>query len=159
MGEIKSIITRYLEAYIRNPEARFAVMIAGKWGSGKTYFIKKLIESWKSPINSGDDGSIALKPIYVSLSAVSSSSGLYNAIWKEVFPILNTTGATILKNIFGGAIKIISRNFIDLNGDGQSDNISGAIDIETFIKLFTSPITVLNGWFHYHNKQVTVWYY
>ena len=136
MGEIKSIITRYLEAYIRNSEARFAVMIAGKWGSGKTYFIKNLIESWKSPINAGEDDSIALKPIYVSLSSVSSPSGLYNAIWKEVFPILNTTGASILKNIFGGAIKIISRNFIDLNGDGQSDNISGAIDIETFIKLF-----------------------
>ncbi|MBR3744155.1 MAG: hypothetical protein IKN31_03495 [Bacteroidales bacterium] len=65
-----------------------------------------------------------------------ATSGLYRAIWKQIYPILNSRGANILKLVFGGAIKAVSKCIIDLNGDGQTDDISSAIDVESFIKLF-----------------------
>ena len=50
--------------------------------------------------------------------------------------ILNSRGAKVLKIVFGGAIKAVSKCIIDLNGDGQTDDLSGTIDVESFIKLF-----------------------
>ena len=63
--------------------------------------------------------SIQLKPIYVSLNGISTITGLYHAIWKQIYPILNSRGANVLKLVFGGAIKAVSKCIIDLNGDGN----------------------------------------
>ena len=34
-------IEHYLDSYISNTEADYAVMLTGEWGSGKTYFVKE----------------------------------------------------------------------------------------------------------------------
>ena len=135
MNEIKKNIKKSIQAYLLDINVHYAILIAGKWGSGKTYFITKLMDTWSARAK-GDDNSIQLKPIYVSLNGISTISGLYHAIWKQIYPILNSRGANVLKLVFGGAIKAVSKCIIDLNGDGQTDDLSGTIDVESFIKLF-----------------------
>lgn len=41
-------IIEYLDYYIKSETINFAVLLKGTWGSGKTYFIKKLIENWET---------------------------------------------------------------------------------------------------------------
>ena len=135
MNEIKKNIQKSIQAYLLDINVHYAILIAGKWGSGKTYFITQLMDTWNAGAN-GDVNSIQLKPIYVSLNGISTITGLYHAIWKQIYPILNSRGANVLKLVFGGAIKAVSKCIIDLNGDGQTDDLSGTIDVESFIKLF-----------------------
>lgn len=135
MNTIKKNIQKSIQAYLSDKNVHYAVLITGQWGSGKTYFITQIMDSWNAGVR-GDDNSIQLTPIYVSLNGISTISGLYHAIWKQIYPILNSRGANVLKLIFGGAIKVVSKCIIDLNGDGQTDDLSGSIDVESFIKLF-----------------------
>lgn len=144
MNEIKKNIQKGIQAYLSDTKVHYAVLITGQWGSGKTYFIKDLMKTWMED-EIGDDSSIQIKPIYVSLNGISTISGLYRAIWKQIYPILNSRGASILKLVFGGAIKAVSKCFIDLNGDGQTDDISSVIDVESFIKLFIENDKVIGN--------------
>lgn len=41
-------IVNYLDSYIENENSKFAVMIDGEWGTGKSYFIEKYCETKKS---------------------------------------------------------------------------------------------------------------
>ena len=59
-------ISSYLDYYINIPDPQFAVMINGKWGSGKTYFISRQKEKWEKSIKSPKN-KIAMRPIYISL--------------------------------------------------------------------------------------------
>ena len=46
-GRMNDYIIEYLDYYINLENPQYAVLLTGKWGCGKTYFIKKLIEKWK----------------------------------------------------------------------------------------------------------------
>ena len=61
-------LTSYLNEYLAMPTPQFAVMITGKWGCGKTFYIKNLIGEWCNPNTNVSEESIDLKPIYVSLN-------------------------------------------------------------------------------------------
>nr|WP_315526894.1 P-loop NTPase fold protein [Carnobacterium maltaromaticum] len=37
-------IVKYLDSYVRNKNTKFAVMLKGGWGTGKSYFIEKYVE-------------------------------------------------------------------------------------------------------------------
>lgn len=144
MNEIKSNIEKSLRAYLSDQYVQYAVLITGKWGCGKTYFIKKIIPSLNENIEDKDEN-ISLKPIYVSLNGVSTVNGLFHAIWNEVYPILNSRGAKVLGIVFRGAIRTVTKCFIDLNGDGTADDLSGSIDVESFIKLFLNNEKVVGN--------------
>ncbi len=135
MNEIKKNIIKSIQVYLSDNSVHYAILITGKWGSGKTYFITELMEKWNAELTE-DNNTIQFKPIYVSLNGVATVSGLYHAVWKQIYPFLNSRGAQVLKLIFGGAIKTVSKCIIDLNGDGQADDFSGTVDVESFIKLF-----------------------
>ena len=40
-------IENYLDTYMVNPDPRYAVMLKGKWGCGKTYFITNWLKKYK----------------------------------------------------------------------------------------------------------------
>ena len=40
-------IVQYLFKYANNPDPRYAVMLKGKWGCGKSFFIQNWIEQYK----------------------------------------------------------------------------------------------------------------
>lgn len=144
MNEIKSNIEKSLLAYLSDQYAQYAVLITGKWGCGKTYFIKKIIPSLNENVEDKDENN-SLKPIYVSLNGVSTVNGLFHAIWNEVFPILNSRVAKALGIVFRGAVKTVTKCLIDLNGDGTADDLSGSIDVESFIKLFLNNEKVVGN--------------
>ena len=43
-------ISQYLFKYTTNPDPRYAVMLKGKWGCGKSHFIQKWIKEYKLKI-------------------------------------------------------------------------------------------------------------
>lgn len=60
-------LTSYLNEYLQMKRPQFAVMITGKWGCGKTYYIEHRIEEWsKAKVKTGDNA-IELKPIHQTL--------------------------------------------------------------------------------------------
>lgn len=58
-------ITCFLDGYMRNPDPQYAVMLTGRWGCGKTFFVNE----WLTLEKADDDREevIYLKPIYVSV--------------------------------------------------------------------------------------------
>ena len=44
-------ISQFLSAYITNPDPQYAVMLKGKWGCGKTFFVRKWVKEHKKEFN------------------------------------------------------------------------------------------------------------
>ena len=75
-------IKRELDDYLYNVRMKYAVLLNGSWGSGKTYFIKKYIESLERQYeqHKENDNKKYKKPIYISLYGLSSISEIKNKI-------------------------------------------------------------------------------
>ena len=69
-------IMKELNNYISNPYRPGALLITGKWGAGKTFFIKK----WAEEKNNGDEFLV----VFVSLFDVSTLSDAYRKIKQEI---------------------------------------------------------------------------
>lgn len=111
-------ITQFLFTYMDNPDPRYAVMLKGKWGCGKSFFIQNWIELYKEKIKDGD---AVLDPIYVSLYGLSSTSQITSAIDRVLHPFLYSKGVEITKKILKIAGKIAFRASLDWNDDGIED--------------------------------------
>lgn len=59
-------ITCFLDGYMRNPAPQYAVMLTGRWGCGKTFFVNKWLKTLEMVDNDREEV-IYLKPIYVSV--------------------------------------------------------------------------------------------
>ena len=89
MNGIKQNIQKGIQAYLSDRNVHYAILITGQWGSGKTYFITDLMHSWNVD-TAGEENSISFRPLYISLNGISTVSGLYHVIWKQIYPILNS---------------------------------------------------------------------
>ncbi|RKR80086.1 KAP-like P-loop domain-containing protein [Mucilaginibacter gracilis] len=90
-----SHVTNYLDYYCtlsNSPE--FAVMLRGNWGSGKSWFIKKYIES-HSPENF----------LYVSLYGVTSYAEIEESFFAQLHPFLASKGMKFAGKLLKGVIK------------------------------------------------------
>ncbi len=114
-------IIEYLDFYISTNKPQFAVMLTGKWGSGKTYFIKQLVEVWESKKTKTAKDEIILKPVYISLYGASSPADINQRIKEILNPLLYSKGMKITKNIISGLIKTAAHINIDINSDGTPD--------------------------------------
>lgn len=97
-------IKEYLEYYLSFVEApKYAVLLNGAWGIGKTFFIKNFLESLD--VNNEKK----FKHVYVSLYGLTSLDEIDTAIFHSMFPILNhkgmRLGGKILKNLSSNALK------------------------------------------------------
>jgi len=115
-------ITEYLDYYLGLTDPKFAVLIRGDWGSGKTYFIKDY-KAGKENI------------IYVSLNGVSSFAEIEDIFFQELNPMLASKGARFIGNIVSKAFKVTAS--IDTNSDGKSDgSLSpslGGVSLQSFL--------------------------
>ena len=111
-------ITQFLFTYMNNPDPRYAVMLKGKWGCGKSFFVQNWIELYKEKIKDGD---AVLEPIYVSLYGLSSTSQITSAIDRVLHPFLYSRGVEITKKILKIAGKIAFKASLDWNDDGKED--------------------------------------
>lgn len=113
---IKEYINYYLSL---TTEPQYAIMIKGAWGSGKTWFIERVLEEYKQTHSE-------FKFLKVSLYGINSIEQIEDEFYRQLHPILSNKalifGANVLKNTLKASIKI------DLNGDNKSD-----LDVNTSV--------------------------
>lgn len=92
-------IIKELDDYIYNVRIKYAILLNGSWGSGKTYFIEKYIKNLeeKYELNKKEKNKHK-KPVYVSLYGLNNITELNRKIaisiiknkkLKKIWPILN----------------------------------------------------------------------
>ena len=111
-------ISQYLFKYTTNPDPRYAVMLKGKWGCGKSFFVQNWIKDYQEGTKKGD---AVLEPIYVSLYGLKETSQITEAIDRALRPFLYSKGAEWAKKICKIAGKIIFKTSFDLDKDGTED--------------------------------------
>ena len=120
----------FLNEYAKLPSPQYAVLLRGKWGCGKTYFVKHWLEEFdKSDKLPANENSIELKPIYVSLFGMREISDIKSAIDRCVNPFFYSKAGKMLKIAGRIASKIIFKTNLDIDNDGKSEtSLSGALD-------------------------------
>ena len=111
-------IENYLYTYMDNPDPRYAVLLKGKWGSGKSYFIKNWINDYKEKEK---DNLVVLEPIYVSLYGLKEIEQIKLAIDRVLHPILYFKGADYVKKFLKLAGKVVLKTNLDFNDDNNED--------------------------------------
>ncbi|ECJ3119027.1 NTPase KAP, partial [Salmonella enterica] len=106
-------IKDYLEYYLSlKTEPQYAIMLKGAWGSGKTWFIERVLEEYRQKHSE-------FKFLKVSLYGVNSIEQIEDEFYRQLHPVLSNKalifGANVLKNTLKATFKI------DLNGDNKSD--------------------------------------
>ncbi len=119
MDEIKDLISDYIAK-----STNYAVLINGKWGSGKTYYFKNVLVDIieKQKIRNGNPKSF--KVIYLPLYGIKSIDNIYTQILSELYPILNRKNVKLAistTKIFARGLLAISgfRNIDDYIEDGK----------------------------------------
>ena len=119
----------FLKSYIENPDPRYAVMLKGKWGCGKTFFIDRWLEEYHQPEVEVRENDILLQPIKVSLYGMTKTEQITKAIDRALHPILYSKGMQVAKNVLKVAGKIVFKTSFDVDGDGENDgSFSASLD-------------------------------
>ena len=102
-------IEEYLTYYCNLSHApEFAVLLKGKWGSGKTWFIQNFIKE-----------NTEKKFLYVSLYGLTSFAEIEDQFFKQLHPVLSSKGMALTGKVFKGLLKTTLK--IDLDSDGKPD--------------------------------------
>lgn len=116
---INSHIENYLDEYCNASNAPgFAILLKGKWGCGKTWFIQQ----YRKKLEDREPNSARhkyKKSLYVSLYGVTSYTEIEDSFFKQLHPVLSSEGMAITGKIFQGVLK--TSLHIDLNQDGTND--------------------------------------
>lgn len=134
----------YLNYFVASQNPNFAVMLKGKWGAGKTYFIRGIIEEWENAqaIEEGDVN-VNLKPIYVSLNGIAKKSEIIEALKAKISPFLYSKGTKFATDIFKGFIKSTLKIDFDYDNDNKAD---GSVNINFDpISIFKSSNDKIKG--------------
>lgn len=123
-------IKEELNDYIYNVSIKYATLLNGSWGSGKTYFVKECIKEFEKEYedNKKSTDKRFKKPIYISLYGLSSISEIKNKISlslikndkvKQLMPFLDV-GLEI-------GSEFVSKNTFIQNSDNKLNKIIGAL--------------------------------
>lgn len=96
--------------YTFDHEPGYAVLLKGKWGTGKTWFVKKTLEKFAS-----GEG----KYLYVSLYGVGSIEEVEDEFFKQLHPKLSSKSMALAGKIAKGLLKATLK--VDLDDDGKAD--------------------------------------
>ncbi|WP_201604299.1 P-loop NTPase fold protein [Psychrobacter immobilis] len=107
-------IEEFLKHYFKLPSSsQYAVLLKGKWGVGKTWFLKEIMASLHNP-------NYRVKThLYVSLYGIASFEEIESEFFRQLHPVLSSKGMALAGKIGKGLLKTALQ--IDLNGDGKSD--------------------------------------
>jgi len=139
MNKHNETVLQALNDYIQIPKPNYAVLIKGEWGCGKSFFIKKWIDSIelskKGKGKDRDDDLIRLKPIYVSLNGLKSTSQIDESLKREISPLLH---GKIVQGV-GKTIKLLAsvavRYNVDINNDKETEQLVCTLDPKMFLSL------------------------
>ena len=109
----ENIITYIKDNYIMSKmEPKFAVLIKGDWGCGKTFLVKKILEV-------SYDKNYADKIIWLSVYGLSSIQQLQQKLFEKSHPILTNKITKFVFETVKAGLRV-STNF-DLNKDSKDD--------------------------------------
>ena len=91
----------------------YAVLLKGKWGVGKTWFLKEMMG------NLYNSDYRVKTHLYVSLYGIASFEEIENEFFRQLHPVLSSKGMALAGKIGKGLLKATLK--IDLNDDGKSD--------------------------------------
>lgn len=135
-------ITSFLDVYMRTPDPQYAVMLTGRWGCGKTFFVNQ----WLKTLEVSDEDReevIYLKPIYVSVYGMSTLAEIKTEIDRKVNPFYYSKTAKVLKTAAKFASKIVFKTDLTVDEDREiKASVSGSLDI---MSLFESGSEEVKG--------------
>ncbi|MTJ16571.1 NTPase [Dolichospermum sp. UHCC 0352] len=115
MSQANTSINHHVEDYLNyycalRHSPKFAILLKGKWGSGKTWFINQYREKLEEQ---------GKKSLYVSLYGVSKYSEIEESLFQQLHPFRSSKGMVLAGKVFKGLLKGALK--IDLNHDGKDD--------------------------------------
>ena len=129
---VNNHIITSLNSYKENPDPRYALMLKGKWGCGKTYLVNQWIEDTFENPEKKDD--VVLEPIRVSLYGMTETEQITKAIDKQLHPFLYSKFAKVGVGLLKIAGKVVLRTDFDFNSDGHNDaTLSTSLDSLSFL--------------------------
>lgn len=138
ISEPNQHIEQYLDYYCElSHSPKFAILLKGKWGCGKTWFINQYREKFKTA---------GKKSLYISLYGITNYSEIEDSLFKQLSPLnhlLASKEMVIAGKIFKGLVKGTLK--IDLDNDGQEDGrwSLSIPDIEIIKKFKDSQFSLL----------------
>jgi len=137
----------------------YAVLLRGRWGAGKTWFVKRFIKSL------GDAGG---KSLYISLYGITSFEGIESEFFRQLHPVLSSKKMALAGKFAKGLLKATIK--VDLDGDGHDDgSVAPSVpevklpdyltNTENFVLVFddlercTIPICDLLGYINHFVEQ------
>ena len=109
-------IKKFLKYYYSfEQEPGYAVLLKGKWGTGKTWFVNQTLNSLAQ-----QEG----KYLYVSLYGVTSFEQIEDEFFKQLHPLLSSKSMALTGKIAKGLLKATLK--IDLDGEGKVDGTISA---------------------------------
>ena len=130
MSYMNQQVFKFLNVYATIPSPQYAILLRGKWGCGKTFFIKRWLSAFEGKgKHPADEDCIELKPIYVSLFGMKCINDIKVAIDRSVNPFFYSKKGKALKNVWRIVSKIAFKTELDLDDDGKSEtSFSGTLD-------------------------------
>lgn len=109
------------------------MLLKGKWGCGKSFFINKWLADYKQPEYGKED--IVLEPIKISLYGLTEVDQITKAIDREMHPFFYSKGMEVTKKFLKLAGKIVLKTSIDFNNDNTDDaTFSASLDSLSILK-------------------------
>ena len=157
-------IVQAVQAYIRNDNAKYAILINGAWGSGKTFLYENYLVDAISEIEAGKNK--RKTNIYISLYGISSVEALSKQLLTNYLLYSTTKGKKIVKKSMksiAGILGVVSKAFSFSIGSVSADfskmirGISDLTEVKNMVVCFddlercTIPI---NEFFGYVNNLI-----
>lgn len=160
-------IVQAVQSYIRNENEKYALLINGAWGSGKTFLYENYLCDAISDIEVGKNE--RKKNVYISLYGISTIETLSKQLMTNYLVYVKANGNEIVKKgakPVAGFLGIVSKAFSFSIGSFSADfgdvlkDISGLLEAKNMVVCFddlercTIPI---NEFFGYVNNLIEVY--
>lgn len=144
---MNSNVEKFLEQYIADEDPRYAVVLRGKWGCGKTFFVDKWVEPLKNraKAKTEDPDSIELQPILVSLYGMKEIGEVVNEIDRQLHPFLHSKLMKIGKGALSFFGKAVLKTDFDLDGKNEKDDLSISMSLDSLSVLFSNNKGTVGG--------------
>lgn len=117
---MSDLVREYLDHYL-HPETqpRFAVMLKGEWGAGKTYFIRDYLKTFAAKRKAFD-------PLYhsgyyyVSLFGKTTRADIAAALFNAAHPALGSGAAALIANVASRAANTVTKGQAIREGDAAA---------------------------------------
>lgn len=120
---IKKQLDKAITDYLKTENTSYAILLTGKWGSGKTYYWKNYIKPElveKTKIIGINEKNDYYRPIYISLYGIESIEEISKRIFLELLPKAAKTKAAKIISVLGAKVMSAASSFFSL-GDLDLD--------------------------------------